>query len=115
MNSAAKAIMAITGLVQVLVVFVPAYLARRSEQQHLLKNGARVQGVVVSVSRESPQAGTPLILRYRFTPEGQAMPVEGCCTVKHFGPYQSGDVATICYNRAHPVSSIILSPKGSPL
>ncbi|HRH16991.1 MAG TPA: hypothetical protein PKV17_03700 [Aquabacterium sp.] len=115
MTPAAKAILAVTTLVVGVVLLGLAQSARRSEQRHLLKNGARTKGKVISLGRESQQAGMPMILRYRFIPEGSSEPVDGHCIASVWAPYAPGDEAIICYNRAHPVSSIILSPKGRPL
>lgn len=115
MSPAAKAILAITGLITTSCMFMLASCARTSEKKHLLSQGARVDGKVISVRRESNRAGMPMILRYRFTPEGRSDQVEGQCLVSIFSPYKPGDVAVVCYNKALPSSSIILSPKGKPL
>lgn len=115
MPPSAKAILAITGLTMTTVLVALTSWARRSEQRHLLENGVRVEGTVIFVGRESNQARTPMTLRYRFTPHGDDRPVEGRCTAGLFTPYKPGDAAVICYNKALPASSIILSPTGKPL
>lgn len=56
-----------------------------------------------------------MVLRYQFIPEGQSNVVHGQCITSIFGPYKPGDAAIVCYNKALPSSSIILSPKGTPL
>lgn len=115
MSPAAKAILAITGLSVTCVLYALVSWARKSEQRHLLASGARVSATVVFVGREQNQARMPMILRYRFTPAGADTVVEGRCTVGAFPPYKAGDTAVICYNKAHPQSSIILTPQGTPL
>ena len=115
MTPAAKAILAITGLVTTFIPYALASRARKHEQAHLLQNGVRATGTVLSISRESDRAGMPMIMRYQFTPEGQSDVVQGQCLASVFSPYKPGDTAVVCYNKALPSSSIILSPKGRPL
>ena len=115
MTPTAKAILAITGLVTTLILSAQASRGRKHEQAHLLQNGARATGKVVSIRRESDRAGMPMIMRYQFTPEGQSNVVQGQCLASVFSPYKPGDTAVVCYNKALPSSSIILSPKGKPL
>lgn len=115
MTPAAKAILAITGLVTTLVLFALASRARKDEQAHLLRNGVRVTGTVLSISREGNRAGMPMVMRYQFTPEGQSKVIQGQCPASVFSPYKPGDTAVVCYNKALPSSSVILSPKGKPL
>ena len=115
MTPTAKAILAITGLAITLILSALASRGRKQEQAHLLQNGARANGKVVSIRRESDRAGMPMIMRYQFTPEGQSNVVQGQCLASVFSPYKPGDTAVVCYNKALPSSSIILSPKGKPL
>lgn len=107
--------MAVTGFLSTMLILGLAQLGRNAERRNLLKNGCRVQGKVISIERIPKSAKTPPTLRYQFIPIGQAEPVIGQCIVNLFSPYKPGDEAIICYNRAHPVSSIILSPDGRPL
>lgn len=107
--------LAITGLVTLLIPFVLASRARRLEQANLLQNGARTTGTVLSIGRAAERAGMPMVLRYRFTPEGTDHVVEGQCPASLFSPYKPGDTVVVCYNRSLPSSSIILSPAGQPL
>lgn len=115
MTPTAKVILAITGLITTCTVFALASRARKIEQANLLKNGARATGTVIFIGRESDSAGMPMVLRYQFIPEGQSNVVHGQCITSIFGPYKPGDAAIVCYNKALPSSSIILSPKGTPL
>lgn len=115
MPAAYKSIIAITGTLSTLVVLGLAYAGRNGERRHLLRNGQRVEGTVISIDRSGESTKSGPVLRYQFTPHGQASVVEGHCTVSTFSTYKPGDTAVVCYNKAHPASSIILSPKGHPL
>lgn len=115
MPSAHKLIIAITGTLSTLVVLGMAFAGRNAERRHLLSKGQRVEGTVIAIERAGESTKSAPVLRYQFVPEGRTEVVEGHCTVNAFTPYQPGDTATICYNKAHPISSIILSPKGRPL
>lgn len=115
MPAAHKAIIALTGALSTLVVFGLAYAGRNAERRNLLRNGQRVEGTVVAIDRSGESPKSVPVLRYQFTPKGQARIVEGHCAVNAFSPYKPGDTAVVCYNKAHPASSIILSPKGLPL
>jgi hypothetical protein len=115
MSTAYKAVIAITGTLSTLVVLMLANYGRNAERRHLLRKGQRVEGTVVAI--DIPGASTKYgpLLRYQFTPSGSIQVVEGCCRVSAFAPFKAGDTAIICYNKEHPISSIILSPKGHPL
>lgn len=110
-----KIIIAITGLVSLVPMLGLAFAGRRAERRHLLAHGARATGRVIAIERHADSTKSAPLLRYRFTPDGGAAPVEGRCTVNLFVPYKPGDEAVVCYNAKHPASSIILSPKGQPL
>ncbi len=115
MPAAHKLIIAITGTFSTLVVLGLAYAGRNAERRHLLSKGQRVEGTVIAIDRSGESTKSAPVLRYQFFPEGKTQAIEGRCTVNAFAPYQPGDTAIICYNKAHPISSIILSPKGRPL
>lgn len=110
-----KLFIAVTGALSTLVMFGLAFAGRHAERRHLLRHGARVQGHVIAIDAAGDTSRSAPVLRYRFVPAGRTEPVEGRCTVNVFVPYRAGDAAVICYNRSHPVSSLILSPGGRPL
>lgn len=110
-----KTIIAITGLVSTFIVFALVSLGRKRERAHLLNNGARTIGRVVSIKTESDRAGMKKIMRYQFTPEGQGKVVEGQCHASVLSSYKPGDTVVVCYNKSFPSSSIILSSKGRPI
>jgi hypothetical protein len=115
MSPTAKAILAATGLLTTCVIFGLAHFARKTEQQNLLNRGVRVNGRVLSVGREEDRAGMPLVLQYEFVPVGASLPVRGKCVASAFTPYSPGDSVVVCYNKALPASSIILSPRGEAM
>ncbi len=115
MSPTAKMILAATGLLTTCVMFGLAHFARKTEQQNLLNRGIRVNGRVLSVGREEDRAGMPLVLQYEFVPVGASVPVIGKCAVGTFTPYAPGDQVVVCYNKALPASSIVLSPGGKVL
>lgn len=110
-----KAIIAVTGVLSTLTVLGLACAGRSAERRNLLRHGCRVEGTVIGLESPGESTTSARLLRYQFTPVGHTKPVVGQCTVGVWAPYKSGDAAVICYNKAFPSSSIILSPKGLPL
>ena len=115
MSPTAKVILAATGLLTTFVMFGLAHFARKTEQKNLVNQGVRVNGRVLSVGREEDRAGMPLVLQYEFVPVGASLPVLGKCAASAFTPYAPGDSVVVCYNKALPASSIILSPSGKAM
>ena len=115
MPATSKGILAVTGAISTLIVLGLVYAGSTAQRRHLLRKGQRVQGTVVTIDPAGDSSKAAPILRYQFTPIGCARVVEGECSIGVFAPYKPGDQAVVCYNRAHPTHSIILSPDGRPL